>query len=48
MEFLGWCLGISIVGWLLVGFISLISYDIKKCVEIKQNIDKIKKNNKKK
>lgn len=47
MEFLGFCIGLSIVLWIGVGFISLFCKTVNNCVQIKKDIDEIKKNNKK-
>lgn len=48
MEFFGWCIGLSIVLWICVGFISMFCNSINHCVEIKKDVEKIKENNKKK
>ena len=47
MEFFGWCLGLSIVLWVVYFFIAMACNTVNNCVEIKKDIDKIKENKKK-
>lgn len=44
MEFLGYCIGISIVLWIVYFFLSVTLWNAKNIVETKKNIDKIKRN----
>ena len=48
MEFLGYCLAIGFIGWIIYFFVAMFCNTINSCVSIKKDIDKIKKNNKKK
>ena len=47
MEFLGWCLGIGFIGWIIYFFIAMFCNAVDSCVQVKKDIDEIKKNKKK-